>query len=144
LTEGTLVVDKDASTRFIKNAITQATTQQASAQASSTGPTHLRFNETMERLPVKVTSKMREREHYEKDLKEADTDETEEDLEVFEEEIASWPSPAVSDKGKEKATVHLVESAPEATKKRRRPAVDVFGGASPLERDGSRGLLVLA
>lgn len=129
-TLGTTAIDKDASSRFIKHAIAQA---QSPGQApKAAGPSHIRFNETIERVPVKVTSKMREREQYENELKESNAEDSEEEeLEVFEDELSEQQSDG-NGKGKAKApspSPPQLASDSSKTKKRRRPVADVFAGA---------------
>lgn len=124
-----MAIDKEASTRFIKHAINQATSQ---GQTLSAGPSHIRFNETTERVPVKVTSKMQEREKYEKELNEVDEADSEEDnLEVFEDDAPTNTQSEIKraeQKGKGKSLRSDEPPTPASGKKRRRPAVDVFGG----------------
>lgn len=134
---GTLAVDKAAAGRFIKHAISQA--------RAAPGPsTHLRFDDDGTphdvRVPLKVTEKMLAREQYLKELKEADdTDEMEEDLELYDEEVPAVVSNTRGDtKGKGKAqaspstTPEADASRPAAERKRRRPVIDPFAGTSSL------------
>lgn len=116
-----MTIDKEASSRFIKHAINQA-----QAQAPTAGPSHIRFNETTERVVVKVTDKMREREQYEKELKEASAEDSDDgELEVFEEEV---PRSGLNGKGEGKAPQGSESPLPDSGKKRRRPAADIFVG----------------
>ena len=139
---GTLAVDKAAAGRFIKHAISQA---RAAPTPPAPGPsTHLRFDDDGTphdvRVPLKVTEKMLAREQYLQELKEADdTDEMEEDLELYDEEVPEVVSSAGGDtKGKGKAqaspstTPEADASRPASERKRRRPVIDPFAGTSLL------------
>ncbi|THH12281.1 hypothetical protein EW146_g7757 [Bondarzewia mesenterica] len=137
-----LVVDKAAAGRFIKHAISQA---RAAPPQPAPGPsTHLKYDDDGTprdvRVPIRVTDKMREREKYQKELREADeAEEEEEDLEMFDDddepvEISSAGASGMEDKGKGKAKASSIDlsegtaSAPVARSKRRRPPVDPFAG----------------
>lgn len=83
------------------------------------------------RVPPKVTNKMLARVQYEKETKELGSEE-EDDLEVIDDADADSPLPAPPSKGKMKASAEdLLADVAEtvARRKRRRPAVDAFGGA---------------
>jgi exosome complex protein LRP1 len=106
-------IDKAAAGRFIKHAITQS--QRPVPQPDSAIPSS---STLVERVPVKITSKMAERAQYEKELNERDSEDDEEaGLEVFGGEV--------NDVSKGKGPETVVG----ATNKRRRPAVDPFAGA---------------
>lgn len=73
-------IDKDAATRFITHAITQAQSQPR-GQGSSSVPGPSTF------VPAKITTKIREREEYRKELQTLDDDgEEEDDLEIIDDE----------------------------------------------------------
>lgn len=82
-----MTIDKEAATRFIKHAISQVQQQKDSVDSEQTpGP-------STARQPVKVTSKMIEREQYLKELKDQDMEEGSEDgeLQVFGDEDERRP-----------------------------------------------------
>ncbi|EIN14413.1 C1D-domain-containing protein [Punctularia strigosozonata HHB-11173 SS5] len=132
-----LVVDKGVASRFIKHAISQARVDPPTRQEN----THIRFNEE---VPVKVTSKMRERADYQKKLTEEDEDGSEdgEALKVIEDESEEEHEEEASgipqDKGKAKADDYESgtpeETASRAGEKRRRP-VDPFTGYGSAIRE---------
>ncbi|KAI0778772.1 hypothetical protein BD413DRAFT_511636 [Trametes elegans] len=145
-------VDKAAANRFIKYAIAQVRAQRPPGQdEGASASTHIRFDAdgkapseevtvAAPSIPVKVTSKMRARAEYERQLAEQGSEE-EDGLEVFgeggeegegegegaegEDEGDEMPSVAISSKDKGKGRA-LDEDT--GTKKRRRPAVDPFAG----------------
>ncbi|KAF9469740.1 hypothetical protein BDZ94DRAFT_1206523 [Collybia nuda] len=120
-------IDKAAAGRFIKHAINQATygkTPSDTLEPMSTSPS------TSTYVEPKVTSKMLERQQYEKDLRERDAEESEEEvLAGFEagdmniDAKVAVPSATSTRKGKDK------EVSATKPNKRRRPAVDPFAGA---------------
>ncbi|KAK1218695.1 hypothetical protein PQX77_018594 [Marasmius sp. AFHP31] len=98
----TTQVDKAAASRFIQHAISQATSNPIAPSTSTPGAS----TSSSAPVPVKVTSKMRERAEYERQLKEGKDEEEEDDLQVFEDT---------------------------AVPKRKRPAVDHFAGVGEEE-----------
>jgi exosome complex protein LRP1 len=78
-----------------------------------------------------MTSKMLARAEYEKELKEAPSDE-DETLQVFDEMETDQVPQNTDTKGKGKALESLDEAGSSTSKKRRRPAVDPFAGMHPL------------
>ncbi|GLB43492.1 putative sas10/Utp3/C1D family protein [Lyophyllum shimeji] len=124
-------IDKDAAQRFIKHSITQATHGKTPADETPE-PTE---PPSSIRVQAKITSKMLERQLYEKRLKEQDARENEEEvLEVYdgaEEDMDVDVGVAKSQKAKGKAKeVPPTEDAStsKGSDKRRRPAVDPFAG----------------
>lgn len=122
-------IDKAAAGRFIKHAITQVKYGKTPSDTLEPTPTTSTFVEP------KVTSKMLERQQYEKDLQERDAEESEEDvLEGFEDGDVSMdvdavaPSIANKGKGKSKEALPAAEESPAKSNKRRRPAIDPFAG----------------
>ncbi|KAF8079087.1 hypothetical protein FPV67DRAFT_1663741 [Lyophyllum atratum] len=121
-------IDKGAAQRFIKHAITQATYGETPADETPEPSSSAR-------VQTKITSKMLERQLYEKKLKEQDARESEEEeLEVFdgaendmEVDISAPKSKKAEGKAKE---VPLASDAPtsKGNNKRRRPAIDPFAG----------------
>jgi len=97
-------IDKAAAGRFIKHAITQAKYGRPPGDDVDAGPSQ---GSSDVRVPVKVTSKMVEREQYEKEIKELGSEE-EDTLEVFD-DILEEPQQDevvamnVNAKGKQKA-----------------------------------------
>ena len=122
-------IDKEAAERFIKHAIAetkkprvQIEDPSSGAEAPSTG-----------RVPVKITSKMRQREQYERELKALDEQETEDEvLEVFGDEPNDMDvDSSTTDKGKGKGKDTSSSSGrqvPQPNRKLRRPAIDPFSG----------------
>ncbi|KZT30935.1 C1D-domain-containing protein [Neolentinus lepideus HHB14362 ss-1] len=114
-------VDKAAATRFIKHAITQLETNEASAKEA--GPSHIRFTDietnptsaSTAPIPVRVTSKMKARARYEKEMKELGSEE-EGELQVYDD---------VEDNQNLSPKEDSLEARPP---KRRRPEVDPFAG----------------
>ncbi|KAI0360971.1 C1D-domain-containing protein [Trametes cingulata] len=130
-------VDKAAANRFIKHAIAQVRAQRP--PGDNEGSSHIRFDAqgnapSPASIPVKVTSKMRERAEYERQLAEQGSDEEEDELEVFDEgqeaaETEGEPETKSSkEKGKGRATEETSATDASSAKKRRRPAVDPFAG----------------
>ncbi|KAJ8702048.1 hypothetical protein PTI98_000796 [Pleurotus ostreatus] len=134
-------IDKAAAGRFIKHAIAQAKSVVSSSKDDPIPPAD---SSSAPRVEVKVTSKMRARAEYEKDLNEGRDESEDEDggLEVFDEdaemevvgdgeetqtalETVTNP-PSSKSTGKQKARDSPVE--PLAGNKRRRPAFDPFTG----------------
>ncbi|KAG6874404.1 hypothetical protein C0995_015140 [Termitomyces sp. Mi166 len=121
-------LDKDAAQRFIKHAITQAAyakppTEEAPGPSSSV------------QVQTKYTSKMLERQLYEKKLKEQDAKESEDEvLEVFDGDNkmnvdTSTSEPTKNAKGKAKEVVSTTDhSKSRDGNKRRRPVIDPFAG----------------
>ncbi|KDQ31249.1 hypothetical protein PLEOSDRAFT_1014983, partial [Pleurotus ostreatus PC15] len=107
-------IDKAAAGRFIKHAIAQAKSVVSSSKDDPIPPAD---SSSAPRVEVKVTSKMRARAEYEKDLNEGRDESEDEDggLEVFDEDAEM-----------EVARDSPVE--PLAGNKRRRPAFDPFTG----------------
>lgn len=135
-------IDKAAAGRFIKHAIAQA--KSAVSSSSKDDPIPPADSSSAPRVEVKVTSKMRARAEYEKELNEGREESEDEDggLEVFDEdaemevvgdgeetqtatETVTNP-PSSKSTGKQKARDSPVE--PAAGNKRRRPAFDPFTG----------------
>ncbi|KAG6846045.1 hypothetical protein H0H87_006409 [Tephrocybe sp. NHM501043] len=120
-------IDKDAAQRFIKHAIAQATYAKAPTEEAP-GPS------TTAQVQAKITSKMIERQLYEKKLKEQDARDSEEDeLQVFEDDNGMDVDPSVSEpvkngKGKAKEVSPPNDDATSGNTKRRRPVVDPFAG----------------
>jgi exosome complex protein LRP1 len=123
-------IDKAAAGRFIKHAITQATSakQQLAEDFEPTIPEPSTSSSV--RAPVKVTSKMLERQRYEQELKEQDDAQNEEEeLAVFGDDDMSMDMDSSASKGKGKQVLSATqEPIPEPSNKRRRPAVDPFAG----------------
>jgi len=125
-----VAVDKAAANRFIKHAIAQVTAHRPPGDDEA--PAHIRFNEDGSTpIPVKVTSKMLAREQYQRELKEAGSEE-DDDLEVIDDEGEPEAEiidlrAAHTDKGKAKAT-DKEDPDHSGPRKRRRPAVDPFAG----------------
>ncbi|KAF9502202.1 hypothetical protein BDN71DRAFT_1378960 [Pleurotus eryngii] len=135
-------IDKAAAGRFIKHAIAQA--KSAVSSSSKDDPIPPTDSSGVPRVEVKVTSKMRARAEYERDIKEGREESEDEDggLEVFDEdaemevvrdgeetqmasETVTNP-PSSKSTGKQKARDFPVE--PAAGNKRRRLAFDPFTG----------------
>ncbi|KAG6879003.1 hypothetical protein C0992_005985 [Termitomyces sp. T32_za158] len=121
-------LDKDAAQRFIKHAITQATNAKGSIEETP-GPS------SSVRVQTKFTSKMLERQLYEKKLKEqAALESEEEELKVFDGDDdmhvdASTPEPTKNGKGKSKEIPSTNDdSKTKSGSKRSRPAIDPFAG----------------
>ncbi|KAI6048049.1 hypothetical protein EDC04DRAFT_2556139 [Pisolithus marmoratus] len=144
-----LGLDKEAADRFIKHAIAQATNaksaedeREESMDAIAT-PTPGPSTSVLERVPVKITSKMLERAEYERDLKEL-SDEEEDELEVFGEILAEdYPMGDAPDglelkstmgtlpvqKGKQKMGEELSRVDQVSTSRHnKRPRIDSFAG----------------
>lgn len=98
-------IDKDAANRFIKHAIAQA---KAAAVERPPGDNEGASGSTQSAPVIKITDKMRAREQYEKELKEANSDgEDDEDvLQTFDEEPIE-PSSSTQSKGKHKAVDYM-------------------------------------
>jgi len=140
-------VDRAAADRFIKHAITQAKNVKP-----PTGPLIPPSvpNPITNAVPIKVTSKMRERAQYEKDMKDADkAGEEEAALEVWDDgppdenmdadgvgEVKKTKKAKKTPKGKGKAKAKQIaeqppvveEKNPRIGTKRRRPSIDPFAG----------------
>lgn len=136
-------IDKAAAGRFIKHAITQAKYGKTPSDTLEPTPTTSTFVEP------KVTSKMLERQQYEKDLQEQDAEESEEAvLEGFEDGDVGMeidvvvPSVANKGKGKSKEALSAAEESPAKSNKRRRPAIDPFAGTHTRSFYTSRGWLL--
>ncbi|KAF5384924.1 hypothetical protein D9615_001125 [Tricholomella constricta] len=118
-------IDKGAAQRFIKHAIVQATYGQTPAKEAP-GPS------SSVQVQVKITSKMLERQLYEKKLKEQDARESEEEgLEVFdgeEDRMNVDTSASKKAKGKAKEAPSIETGTTSKSSKRRRPAIDPFAG----------------
>ena len=130
LSTGTSVLDKAAANRFIKHAIAQAKEGR------------LPNEETAERTPrndvpvmTKMTSKMLERERYQAELRDVDSEE-DDDLQVFETSSESEHDERAASsqaKGKQRARSEDVierQELPDATKRKRR-VMDPFVGKDP-------------
>ncbi|KAG6868567.1 hypothetical protein C0993_001014 [Termitomyces sp. T159_Od127] len=119
-------LDKDAAQRFIKHAITQAANAKPSIEEAP-GPS------SSVQVQTKFTSKMLERQLYEKKLKEQAAQESEEaELEVFDGDDAlnvdvSTPEPTKNTKGKNKEITND-DTKTKGISKRSRPAIDPFAG----------------
>ncbi|KAG5643137.1 hypothetical protein DXG03_001527 [Asterophora parasitica] len=142
-------MDNGAAQRFIKHAIAQATYGKTTpGDEAPAGPS------SSTRVQAKITSKMLERQLYEKKLKEQDAQDSEEvELEVFDGEEeedkmdVDTPTSRSSKKGKGKAK-DVPPAQDQATNskadtKRRRPAIDPFAGygddiPTPIPADPSR------
>lgn len=126
--ERTTAVDKEAASRFIKHAISQAHLKnKPSVSASEVGPSQVAP------IPAKVTSKMLARAEYEQELKELDEQEGSDEggLEVFgenaeEEEESASGQATMSPPPVPKLTT---EDRP-GNRKRHRANVDPFAGMS--------------
>ncbi|KAH0591239.1 Nuclear nucleic acid-binding protein C1D [Termitomyces sp. J132] len=121
-------LDKNAAQRFIKHAITQATYVKPPMEETP-GPS------SSVQVQTKFTSKMLERQLYEKKLKEQDAQGSEEEeLEVFDGDDkmsvdAPISEPTKNTKGKAKEVSSTIDdSKPKGSNKRRRPVVDPFAG----------------
>ncbi|KAF4573345.1 hypothetical protein EYR36_007856 [Pleurotus pulmonarius] len=145
-------IDKAAAGRFIKHAIAQA--KSAVSSSAQDDPVPPADSSSAPRVEVKVTSKMRARAEYEKELNEGREESGDEDggLEVFDEDaemkivgdeevsqtatetVTDAPSPKSAGKQKAKDT----PSEPAAEKKRRRPAFDPFTGTRIEESEASQ------
>ncbi|KAJ3936152.1 MAG: Sas10/Utp3/C1D family-domain-containing protein [Lentinula lateritia] len=137
-------VDKAAANRFIMHAISQAQIDadaagvayaptKASSSSSSTTPLTTSASNSAARVPLKVTSKMLERQEWQKRVDEAGSEEEEDDIEGWEEgdrvqedEDSEVKTNSISKgKGKGKA-VELLDDAEKLGSKRRRPVIDPF------------------
>lgn len=159
-----LGLDKEAAERFIKHAIAQATNvtsveneRDDESMDAVVAPIPGPSTSVLERVPVKITSKMLERAEYERNLQELGDDE-EEELEVFGEILAEDYSmegtpdglelkPAMGtllvDKGKHKMKEELNQVDQVSTSSRKkRPRIDSVAGyegiSSTPEPSGSR------
>ncbi|KAK7063770.1 nuclear nucleic acid-binding protein C1D [Favolaschia claudopus] len=113
-------IDKGAATRFIKHAITQSKISEAAPDATAEA-------EPSTFVPVKVTTRMKERSEYEAELRmRGDASSSEDEIEVIDAPPDGAPSSS-SAKGKGKAK-EVVEEPVAAGTKRRRPVVDPFAG----------------
>jgi exosome complex protein LRP1 len=133
-------IDKAAATRFIKHAIAQAqwkkTAAEESQDANDDDSDGQNKRAPSPRIPVKVTQKMRQREAYEKEMKERDAMESSDDeLEVFDGENKDIVDNTRMDvdidrnlKGKGKEVAPTTEGLPSSKNKRRRPPIDPFAG----------------
>ncbi|KAI0640012.1 hypothetical protein C8Q77DRAFT_101196 [Trametes polyzona] len=149
---GKNAVDKAAANRFIKHAIAQVRAQRPPGESEGS---HIRFDAdgnapapapsgpSASEIAPKVTSKMRARAEYERQLAEQGSEE-EDQLEVFADEDGdgeegsggSDEPEAKSSQGKGKGKARATAAAAEepsqsesaSSKKRRRPAVDPFAG----------------
>jgi exosome complex protein LRP1 len=133
-------IDKAAATRFIKHAIAQAqwkkTVAEESQDANDDDSDGQNKRAHSPRVPVKVTQKMREREAYDKEMKERDAMESPDDeLEVFDGENKDIVDDTRMDvdidrnlKGKGKEVAPTTEGLPSIKNKRRRPPIDPFAG----------------
>lgn len=133
---GRLALDKAAANRFIKSAISsiQFTSQRPPGQDEGMPEA----GGSTAKIPIRVTSKMIARAEYEKELKEAGSEE-EDELEVFndEEDDADMAvddeqekEDVTSDQGKGKG--RALDPDSEGTRKRRRVAMDPFDGSCGL------------
>jgi len=115
-------IDKGAAQRFIKQAITQATHGKTPVDETPEPSSSAR-------VQPKITSKMLERQLYEKKLREKDARENEEEvLEVFD-SAEDDAGVAESQKASHKATaVPPIGNGSKGSNKRRRPVVDPFAG----------------
>ncbi|KAJ3879415.1 Sas10/Utp3/C1D family-domain-containing protein [Lentinula edodes] len=157
-------VDKAAANRFIKHAISQAqidadaagvayppkasssTTRLTPASNSAGVNSSESFASSAARVPVKVTSKMLERQEWQKRVDEAESEEGEEEEEE-EEDIEGWEegdgvrededlevkTKSIS-KGKGKA-VESLDDTERLGSKRRRPAIDPFEASGFIDSD---------
>ncbi|KAE9409189.1 hypothetical protein BT96DRAFT_970149 [Gymnopus androsaceus JB14] len=135
-------VDKAAANRFIKHAISQAqidadaagvsyppkvstisSTISVATSSSTAGPS----NSATVHVPMKVTSKMLEREEWQKRVDEAGSEEQEE-LEGWEGANEEKAKPDIKGKGKLVATPSI-EEVENPGNKRRRPAIDPFAAS---------------
>lgn len=154
--KGGTQVDKAAANRFIMHAISQAQIDadaagvayaptKASSSSSSTTPLTTSASNSAganpsdpstssaARVPLKVTSKMLERQEWQKRVDEAGSEEEEDDIEGWEEgdrvqedEDSEVKTNSISKgKGKGKA-VELLDDAEKLGSKRRRPVIDPF------------------
>jgi exosome complex protein LRP1 len=134
-------IDKAAATRFIKHAIAQAQWQKTAAEEvqnanEDDNDGQSKRAPTPPRVPVKVTQKMRDREAYERQIKERDAMESSEDeLGVFDgdnnDEAGDTPMDVDINhnlKGKGKEVVSATDGLPSSNNKRRRPPIDPFAG----------------
>ncbi|KAI6133625.1 hypothetical protein EDD17DRAFT_1475825 [Pisolithus thermaeus] len=146
-------LDKEAAERFIKHAIAQVTNATspeneredesvAAVAALTPGPS----TSVLERVPLKITSKMLERAEYERNLKELG-DEEEDELQVFGETLAEdYPIGDAPDglelespmgtvpveKGKNKMREEPNQADQVSTRRRnKRPRMDSSAGTSP-------------
>lgn len=139
---GATQVDKAAANRFIKHAISQAqidadaagvsyppkvstisSTISVATSSSTAGPS----NSATVHVPMKVTSKMLEREEWQKRVDEAGSEEQEE-LEGWEGANEEKAKPDIKGKGKLVATPSI-EEVENPGNKRRRPAIDPFAAS---------------
>ncbi|KAF9024097.1 hypothetical protein BDZ89DRAFT_1136249 [Hymenopellis radicata] len=115
-------VDKAAAGRFIKHAITQAKLGRPPGESVAEDAADPSPSST--RVPIKVTSKMLEREQYQKEMREQSEEESEgEDLKI----IGDEPTSAADVKGKGKAKGDV--QTPVAGTKRRRVPMDPFAAS---------------
>jgi len=148
-------IDKAAATRFIKHAIAQAQWQKTSAEEvqdandddsdgqSKRAPAH-------PRVPARITQKMRDREAYEREMKERDARENSEDeLEVFNgnnnDDVDDTRMDVDIDhnsKGKGKEVASTTEGLPSSNNKRQRLPIDPFAGQPVMLPQTTRVLII--
>ncbi|KAF8831944.1 hypothetical protein HHX47_DHR1000984 [Lentinula edodes] len=147
-------VDKAAANRFIKHAISQAqidanaagvayppkassSTTRLTPASNSAGVNPSESSASSEaRVPVKVTSKMLQRQEWQKRVDEAgsgEEEEEEEDIEGWEDEESEVKTKSIS-KGKGKA-VESLDDTERLGSKRRRPAIDPFEASGFIDSD---------
>ncbi|KAG6851380.1 hypothetical protein H0H93_005778 [Arthromyces matolae] len=123
-------IDKDAAQRFIKHAIGRATSTKAPAEEEEPS------SSSSAQVQTKFTSKMLERQLYEKNLKEQAAQESqEEELEVFGDDddkadvVTATSKSSKKAKGKAKqVTSSGNEPSPADSNRRKRPLIDPFAG----------------
>lgn len=125
-----MTLDKGAANRFIKHAIASIATQRPPGQDEGMSREQLGEGSSKD-IPIKMTSKMIARAQYEKELKEAGSEE-EDELEVFDEGNDDMEVDGdrgdTSDKGKGKGRASDIDCGAEGVRKRRRVAMDPFDG----------------
>ena len=132
-------IDKAAATRFIKHAISQAQWKKTAAEADDEDDNEVTSDKqavpSSSHIPMKMTSKIRQRAAYEKEIKEQDAMDCDEDeLEVFEGDelpVRTESKQDIKGKGKHKETTPptiVDEDTHISLNKRRRPVVDPFAG----------------
>ncbi|KAF5332769.1 hypothetical protein D9611_005095 [Ephemerocybe angulata] len=127
-------IDKAAAGRFIKHAISSVKwTKTAAEEAQEDVPEA----SSSSRVPAKITTKMFERQEYEKQLKEkaAAGEDEEDDLEVFDDEDAKMDVDVEASKATPASS-----SEPQGKGKRRRPVADPFAdvGEPTIPVDSSK------
>ncbi|TDL28159.1 C1D-domain-containing protein [Rickenella mellea] len=134
-------IDKAAASRFIKHAITQAKQRDASASdlhQASLADCVEEASGSKSTVPIRITSKMLERQQYEKELREAGDDTDEGVLDIFNDgdqdgelDQGAVATSSIEGKGKRKAAdttdISVDSGAATAGSRRRKRPMDPFG-----------------